>query len=280
MIASLMTDVAVRERLQQDCAAHAHMVLEMLAANAAGDLDDAVTLRRCALEVHSLHGVASILGLSGATDAIGPLSELMARSTATASPAFWQCFRDWFTELVAQVAAFDSSSTVDSLTLRRLKAEREALAAALGRGPQLVRANSASATHTPRPLSPSAGRRLLLIDDSATVRAAVAARLVDRGYPVRTARSLTETARLIAEFDPEIVVTDVCMPHVEGDELCRRIKAHMKRLVPVLLYSSLPEEQLAERARAAGADGYLCKIRGIEALIERMDELLAEEILF
>ena len=112
------------------------------------------------------------------------------------------------------------------------------------------------------------------------MRAALAARLLDRGYPVRTARSLTETARVLEEFDPEIVVTDVCMPNVEGDELCRRIKANMKRLVPVLLYSSLPEEQLAERARRAGADGYLCKMRGVEALIERLDELLAEEVLF
>ena len=67
---------------------------------------------------------------------------------------------------------------------------------------------------------------------------------------------------------------------VEGDELCRRIKAQMMRVVPVILYSGLPELELKERARLSNADAYVCKIRGIEGLIARMDELLSDEILF
>ena len=276
MITGLFSDAALRERFHQDCTAHARTVSEVLAAHAVADLDDMLALRSCALELHSLKGVASVLGLSAVIDTMGLLSEIMVRRDAVPTEAFWESFRTWFADMVSQVFAC-THGKVDTSALSQLKAQREQLVAALGQAP--VSAADPS-KHTPRPLSPSAGRRLLLIDDSATVRAALAARLLDRGYPVRTARSMTEAARVLAEFDPEIVVTDVCMPHVEGDELCRRIKAHMKRLVPVLLYSSLPEDQLAERARRAGADGYLCKIRGVEALIERLDELLAEEVLF
>jgi len=274
-----MSDVVLQQRLQQDCAAHANAVLEMLAAHAAGDLEDALLLRSCALEVHSLKGMVSIIGLTLAGDAIGSLSEQMVRPGAQPTSVFWEGFRSWFSAMITQVVAC-ANGKPDAAALAGLKARREALGALLGRAPAEGSVANDDATHARRQLSPSAGRRLLLVDDSPTVRAAMAARLIDRGYPVRTARSLTETARLLSEFDPEIVVTDVCMPHVEGDELCRRIKAHMRRLVPVLLYSSLPEEELSARARAAGADGYICKIQGVEALIERMDELLAAEILF
>ncbi len=279
MIGSLMSDVALKQRLAQDCAAHAQAVVEVLAAHTAGELEEAVALRTCALELHSVKGMVSILGLSGLLEAVTPLSDLMMRPDAVPAPLFWDSFRPWFGELIAQITA-SAHGHVSATASHALKTQGESLISSISHGASPQLGAPPSAPQTPRPLTPSAGRRILLVDDSPTVRAAVAARLTDRGYPVRTARSLTETARVLEEFDPEIVVTDVCMPHVEGDELCRRIKAHMKRLVPVLLYSSLPEEQLAQRARAAGADGYLCKIRGIEALIERMDELLGEEILF
>jgi DNA-binding response OmpR family regulator len=122
--------------------------------------------------------------------------------------------------------------------------------------------------------SSRAGRRVLLIDDSATVRAALSARLTVRGFRVRTVGNLVDTNKSLVEFDPEFVVTDVRMPDAQGDDICRTIKACMKKPIPVILYSSLPRRLLADCARAAGADAYVCKTEGIDALIRRMDEVL------
>jgi DNA-binding response OmpR family regulator len=116
-----------------------------------------------------------------------------------------------------------------------------------------------------------------LIDDSATIRAALSARLTIRGHEVRAAGSLAETTKALAEFDPEFVISDVRMPDVEGDNLCRRIKVAMRRPIPVILYSSLPKRELSARAQAAGADGYVCKSEGIDALVRRMDELMMRQ---
>lgn len=277
MTARLLADESIRSRLAQDCSVHTRVVREVLAARSAGQLEDALALRTCALELHSLKGVASVLALHPVASVIGELCEAMLACKVPEHPDFWSDFSRFFLGVVGCVSASVEGRPQET-ALKAAVALRERLLNQLGAAPALgKRATEPDHRHD---LSPSAGRRVLLVDDSATVRAALSARLADRGYPVRAARSLMETARLLEEFDPEIVVTDVRMPNVEGDELCRRIKQHMARVVPVLLYSSLPDAELSELARAAGADGYICKINGFEALIQRMDELFGEEILF
>jgi len=271
--AHLLADERVRTRLTEECTAHARVVREVVDAHLAGELEDTMALRTCALELHSLTGVASVLGLHAVTSIVGGLCEPMFARERPEVHGFWDDFPRFFMSVIACLIACADARAEQGL-LDATIALRERVLASLGGA---RRARPGTLAVDGKPLSPSAGRRVLLIDDSATVRAALSARLADRGYPVRAARSFTETARLLAEFDPEIVVTDVCMPSIEGDELCRRIKAHMTRVVPVLLYSSLPEHELSERARLAGADGYIGKISGIEALIERMDELIGKE---
>ncbi len=269
---------SVLVRLSRDSAAHDALVRDVVEAYLAGELEAEVALRTCALELHSVKGVASVLGLRPIVQAIGDLCDTMLTVPTVSNEHFWRGFQYWFSELLA------SMNTCVEGELEREQREalslgRAELTGVLGRGNGF----GGSQRNLPpvgKPLTPSAGRRLLVVDDSATVRAALSARLADRGYPVRSARTLEEAARILTEFEPEIVVTDVRMPDVDGDELCRRIKARMKRLVPVILFSSLPEAELAARAVSAGADGFVCKAQGMDALVTRMDELLSDEILF
>jgi CheY-like chemotaxis protein len=271
-------DPAFRQRLERDCATHESLVTDVVQAHVAGQLEAEVALRSIGLELHSVKGVASVLGSASVLTMIGPLAEAMLNRRSVDHPRFWSTFPGWFSQLMAcMMRGLDVGN--DAATTASMAAHRDELLQALGEKREPRKVSVPNGDSRPK-LSPSSGRRLLLVDDSATVRAAMTARLMDRGYPVRTARSLSETAQILAEFDPEIVVTDVRMPEVEGDELCRRIKAQMMRVVPVILYSGLPELELAERARLSNADAYVCKIRGVDGLIERMDELLSDEILF
>ena len=265
----------LRTRLSRDLAAHERKVHELIEAHAAGQLESELALRCVALELHSVKGVASVLGMSQVSRLVGGLCEaLMQRAHVPGS--FWDDFHSWFRGLIACVEACADGGVEDGM-LHTLSVRKDQLLSVLGKEPgeraQRRRAEPGD------PLSPSAGRRILFVDDSATVRAAMTAKLGDRGYPVRAAKNLAETARLLGEFDPEIVVTDVHMPEVEGDDLCRRIKAQMNRVVPVILYSGLPDDELRARANAASADAHVSKLQGIEALIQAMDEILSNEIL-
>jgi CheY-like chemotaxis protein len=265
----------LRKRLSRDLAAHERKVHELIEAHALGQLESDLALRCIALELHSVKGVASVLGMAQVQKLVGGLCEaLMQRERVP--DGFWDDFRSWFRGLSACVEASADGGPDESL-VHSLGLRREQLLQVLGREPG--ERSTRRKTDPSVELSPSAGRRILLVDDSATVRAAMTAKLGDRGYPVRTAKNLAETARILSEFDPEIVVTDVHMPEVEGDDLCKRIKAKMNRVVPVILYSGLPEDELARRASAAGADAHVSKAQGIEGLVLAMDELLSNEIL-
>jgi hypothetical protein len=192
--AALLADESVRTRLFQDCSAHARVVRDVIDAHLSGHLEDAVAMRTCALELHSVKGAASVLGLHAITTVIGGLCEPMLERARPEAISFWTDFHQFFANLICCMVA-TAENRVDPSMLDTAIALRERVMEGLGvtsftRAPTPVIAPG-------RALSPSAGRRLLLIDDSATVRAALSARLVDRGYPVRTARSLMETARML-----------------------------------------------------------------------------------
>lgn len=119
----------------------------------------------------------------------------------------------------------------------------------------------------------SAPRKILLVDDSALALMLEAEILTNEGHDVRTAESVSQLNAVLRDFAPDIILTDVKMPDIDGADLCRLIKAQVTRLVPVILFSSLPDQELAPLARSCGADGFLSKSNGLESLVERVDDL-------
>jgi DNA-binding response OmpR family regulator len=98
--------------------------------------------------------------------------------------------------------------------------------------------------------------------------------LAGAGFDVRIAGTLAEFQHAADRWRPEVVLTDIRMPEVSGHELCRSLKRHHRTAgIPVVLFSGLPEEELARLARSAGADGYLCKRDGLEGLAEMLTDL-------
>jgi len=116
--------------------------------------------------------------------------------------------------------------------------------------------------------------KLLLIDDSELVLRMMQERLQDGGFDVRIAVSLGEVESIIHGWSPSVIVADVNMPDVRGDDLCKRIKtdADTKDAI-VVLCSSMPDAQLGAIARAAGADGFVSKSNGLEHFVSRIEAL-------
>jgi len=118
-------------------------------------------------------------------------------------------------------------------------------------------------------------KKILLLDDSAITLEMEKAVLEERGYEVEVASNLIEFQAALDAFQPEVILTDLMMPDISGKDIVRVLKQdfHTER-IPIVLFSSKPDEELAEIAEQAGADGYLSKSNGIEKLGDMVDELV------
>jgi CheY-like chemotaxis protein len=121
--------------------------------------------------------------------------------------------------------------------------------------------------------------KLLLIDDSELSLKLVADVLGKAGYEVRTSTGVENLATTFGEWRPDIILTDVNMPGMNGVELCRKLKsAYDTAHVPVVLFSALSIDELEVLARECQADGFLCKT-GLDQLPGEV-ALLIETALF
>jgi CheY-like chemotaxis protein len=118
-------------------------------------------------------------------------------------------------------------------------------------------------------------KKILLLDDSTITLEMERAVLEERGYEVAVASNLLEFQAELDRFKPEIILTDLMMPDISGKDIVRVLKQdfHTEQ-IPIVLFSSKPDEELAEIAEQAGADGYLSKSHGIEKLGDMVDELV------
>jgi CheY-like chemotaxis protein len=118
-------------------------------------------------------------------------------------------------------------------------------------------------------------KKILLLDDSVITLEMEQAVLEERGYDVAVASNLIEFQAALDAFQPEVILTDLMMPDISGKDIVRVLKQdfHTER-IPIVLFSSKPDEELAEIAEQAGADGYLSKSHGIERLGDMVDELV------
>ena len=123
-------------------------------------------------------------------------------------------------------------------------------------------------------------KRILLLDDSTITLEMEKAVLEDRGYKVAIASNLLEFQKELDAFQPEIILTDLMMPDISGKDIVRVLKQdfHTER-IPIIIFSSKSDDELAEAAEQAGADGFLSKSHGIDKLGDMVDEMV-ESILW
>jgi CheY-like chemotaxis protein len=123
-------------------------------------------------------------------------------------------------------------------------------------------------------------RRILLIDDSEITLAMEKSLLEARGYEVEATSTLMEFEKRLETFKPDLILTDLHMPDAKGTDICRTLKNEFKTQdIPIVIFSSLEDEELGKLAQQVGADGFLSKANGLEALGEKIDELV-ESILW
>jgi two-component system KDP operon response regulator KdpE len=109
---------------------------------------------------------------------------------------------------------------------------------------------------------------VLVVDDEPQITRVLRTVLASQGYQVQTAPEGQSALNTFTEFRPELVITDLFMPHMDGLELCRRIRAVSN--VPIIVLSVKGEERSKVEALDSGADDYVTKPFGIDELLARV----------
>jgi CheY-like chemotaxis protein/predicted regulator of Ras-like GTPase activity (Roadblock/LC7/MglB family) len=117
--------------------------------------------------------------------------------------------------------------------------------------------------------------KVLVIDDSVSVRKVVERALAGKQVDVVCAASGTEALECMERDAPDVIVCDVVMPDRDGYEICEFVKKH-PRLgeIPVLLMSGIVNDEVKQRATRARSEGVLAKPFAAEDLLKRLDGFL------
>ena len=110
--------------------------------------------------------------------------------------------------------------------------------------------------------------RILVVDDEPQLIRVLRTGLKSRGYDVRGASDGESGLEIFSEWHPDLVITDLAMPNVDGLELCRRLRAISQ--VPIIVLSAKGEEKTKVEALDIGADDFVTKPFGIDELLARV----------
>ena len=114
----------------------------------------------------------------------------------------------------------------------------------------------------------SASLRILVVDDSSTIRRSAESMLKTEGYDVVTAENGFEALSMVARHNPDLIFVDIMMPRLDGYQTCAIIKNNAQyRSTPVVMLTSKDGLFDQARGRVVGSDLYLTKAFTKEELL-------------
>jgi DNA-binding response OmpR family regulator len=128
-------------------------------------------------------------------------------------------------------------------------------------------------------------RRVLIVDDEATVREVVGQYLELEHFSVMQASNGLEALRLAEETPPDLVILDLTLPGIDGLEVCRRLRA--ASAIPILMLTARSDDADKLEGFGIGADDYLTKpfnprelVARVRAIMRRLDAMSMPAMVF
>ena len=110
--------------------------------------------------------------------------------------------------------------------------------------------------------------KILLVDDEPQITRVLRTALSTQGYALRVAGNGVQALEATHEWKPDLVITDLAMPEMDGVELCRELRAVSQ--VPIIVLSVRNQDRMKIEALDAGADDYVTKPFSIQELQARV----------
>ena len=121
---------------------------------------------------------------------------------------------------------------------------------------------------------PRAQRRVLVVDDDAHSRDAVARLLAEEGYDTAVAADGEEAATLLGPWHPDLVLTDLNMPRLDGRGLLQRVRSVLPGTPVIVLSARASAEAGGASLETMGAAGFLAKPVSVDELLARINDLI------
>lgn len=119
--------------------------------------------------------------------------------------------------------------------------------------------------------------KILLVDDVALFLELERSFFEGLDYQILTARSGEEALEVIEEEEPSLVLLDLFMVGIDGDEVCRRLRADERwKKLPVIMVTAAGKEEQIKQCVEAGCDDYITKPINKNALLEKVHRLLGK----
>ena len=120
-------------------------------------------------------------------------------------------------------------------------------------------------------------KRVMTVDDSATVRQVLQMTLEGAGYEVLQAVDGVDALRKLAKESVDMLVTDLNMPNMDGLELIKKVRAEGQyRFTPIVMLTTESSEEKKKAGREAGASGWIVKPFKPEQLLKVVKMVLGE----
>jgi two-component system, sensor histidine kinase len=123
--------------------------------------------------------------------------------------------------------------------------------------------------------APQTHRRILIVDDGVRTRDMYSMLLRKRGHEVETAPDGKTGIEIAERFRPDVVLLDVGMPRLNGFDTCSRIRELPSgKNIVMIAVTGWAQDEVQQRADAAGFDGILVKPAGVQQILDLADSLL------
>ena len=110
-------------------------------------------------------------------------------------------------------------------------------------------------------------KKILVVDDEAMVREAISVLLEENGYEVRTANNGREGVEVFSMYQPDLVLTDIAMPDMEGIEFLKILRKRKADLPVIVMSGNVVGQKFLKSARLIGATAVLKKPFSNEELL-------------
>lgn len=125
--------------------------------------------------------------------------------------------------------------------------------------------------------NPDQVRNILVVDDEPQIARVLKTTLSAKGYGIRTASDGEQALHEMRNWAPDLIITDLRMPNMDGLALCRAVRKESR--VPIIVLSVKGEEAVKVEALDAGADDYVTKPFNVNELLARVRAALRRSTL-
>ena len=128
--------------------------------------------------------------------------------------------------------------------------------------------------HTAMPLGTT---RILVVDDNEDTMTSLGMLLSEGGFDVRTACNGFAAVDIAESFSPRVVISDICMPDMNGFEVARRVRLSLGSSVYLIALTANSQAQFRERAQIVGFNKFMVKPVEFDELRELIESVVTSQ---